>query len=147
MQTTEDEIDLFVWSASAADAFKAAQDEVAALNEKLQKQKQEFDDLNARLEDFIKAKEEHENVIFQKFCELLNSKKLKIRDQQRLLASAVVDPQAGMWGRVQCFNLRVNRLTRRNSETTAKHTGFPRCEDRREVAGISPDQKKGSRGR
>ncbi|KAF2837116.1 hypothetical protein M501DRAFT_996278 [Patellaria atrata CBS 101060] len=38
--------------------------------------------------------------MLQKFCVLLNNKKLKIRDQQRLLATAKVDPDAGEYGLV-----------------------------------------------
>jgi hypothetical protein len=44
------------------------------------------------LEDLIAAKATHENELLKKFCDLLNEKKSKIRDQQRLLASAKVDP-------------------------------------------------------
>lgn len=50
--------------------------------------------LNQQLEDLIKAKSEHEDALLQKFASLINSKKLKIRDQQRLLATAKVDDAA-----------------------------------------------------
>lgn len=49
--------------------------------------------LSAELDDLVKAKKEHENELLQKFAELLNTKKLKIRDQQRLLSDAKVDPK------------------------------------------------------
>lgn len=48
--------------------------------------------LEQKLQEFIRLKEESENQVLEKFSLLLNEKKLKIRDQQRLLASANVDP-------------------------------------------------------
>lgn len=40
----------------------------------------------------VKLKNDNENDLIEKFSLLLNEKKLKIRDQQRLLASANIDP-------------------------------------------------------
>ena len=48
--------------------------------------------LNESLAELVKLKAEEENSLLEKFSLLLNEKKLKIRDQQRLLASANVDP-------------------------------------------------------
>lgn len=42
----------------------------------------------------MKAKKSHQDEMLRKFAALLNTKKLKIRDQQRLLAHARVDPGA-----------------------------------------------------
>lgn len=39
----------------------------------------------------VKLKNDHENDLIEKFSRLLNEKKLKIRDQQRLLATANID--------------------------------------------------------
>jgi DNA double-strand break repair and V(D)J recombination protein XRCC4 len=54
---------------------------------------------NSRLEQQLQGltDEKHaaENALLQKFADLLNSKKLKIRDLQRLLAGAKVDPTVG----------------------------------------------------
>lgn len=41
------------------------------------------------------AKIEHENRLVANFVQVLNEKKLKIRNQQRLLASATVDATKG----------------------------------------------------
>jgi hypothetical protein len=51
--------------------------------------------LNAQLDDFIKTKNDTETAMLQQFMELLNEKKMKIRDQSRLLAGAKVDKSAG----------------------------------------------------
>jgi len=83
------------WTGIAAQAAAAARDEVAALKSKLDAQQEIVRKLNAQLQDLIKTKEENENAMLEKFKELLNEKKLKIRDQQRLLAEAKVNPAAG----------------------------------------------------
>lgn len=51
--------------------------------------------LNAQLEDLTVAKKKHEEEILAKCVLLLNEKKLKVRNQQRLVASAKVDPAKG----------------------------------------------------
>ncbi|KAI4191698.1 MAG: hypothetical protein LQ350_008744, partial [Teloschistes chrysophthalmus] len=60
---------------------------------KLAEQTKVADKLRAQLEDLISAKQEHEDAILQKCAVLINEKKAKIRDQQRLLATAKPDPE------------------------------------------------------
>jgi uncharacterized coiled-coil protein SlyX len=67
---------------------------VDELEAQLAEQKQMVDKLNAQVKSLGEAKQEHEDALLQKFSELLNSKKLKIRDQQRLLSTAKIDPDA-----------------------------------------------------
>lgn len=43
--------------------------------------------LKDQLDELIKAKETDESVQLQKFCDLLNEKKVKIREQQKIMAS------------------------------------------------------------
>lgn len=50
------------------------------------------DELKTLLEDLIQAKDKDETALLEKFRDLLNEKKVRIREQQRLLASAEVDP-------------------------------------------------------
>jgi hypothetical protein len=51
--------------------------------------------LNQQLEELLHAKSQHENQLVANFVQILNEKKLKIRNQQRLLAAATVDPAKG----------------------------------------------------
>ena len=88
-------IELFEWAGIAAAATTALETEVATLSAKYQDQQKALIKLSSQLKDLTKTKEEHENVLLEKFMELLNAKKLKIRDQQRLLAGAKVDPDKG----------------------------------------------------
>lgn len=45
------------------------------------------------MDELVKAKAEDETQLLEKFRDLLNEKKVKIRQQQRLLASAEVNPE------------------------------------------------------
>ena len=94
-QDEEQEVSLFVWAGHALERSASLEKEVQDLAHKYDEQGDMVKKLNAQLEDLIKAKEEHEDALLEKFRELLNAKKLKIRDQQRLLAGAKVDPNKG----------------------------------------------------
>lgn len=48
--------------------------------------------LQTSLDELVKLKSENETQLLEKFSLLLNEKKLKIRDQQRLLQASTVDP-------------------------------------------------------
>ena len=54
-----------------------------------------IEQLNKQIEDFISAKHRHEEQLMTNFTQVLNQKKLKIRNQQRLLASAKIDVDDG----------------------------------------------------
>lgn len=51
--------------------------------------------LREQLHELIRAKNDHEITLISKFRELLNAKKLKIRDQHRLLVKANVEGYRG----------------------------------------------------
>lgn len=90
-----DRVENFVeWTALAAQSATTALRSVADLKHRYEEQQDMIKLLNSQLEDLIKAKKDHENAMLEKFKDLLNAKKLKIRDQQRLLAGAKVDPSA-----------------------------------------------------
>jgi hypothetical protein len=89
----EQEVDLFEWCGLAAQSTTDTRNEVLSLKTKFSEQQEAIDKLNAQLEELIAAKSQHEVVLLEKFRLLLNEKKAKIRDQQRLLATAKVDPE------------------------------------------------------
>lgn len=91
----DQEISLFEWTATAADKAEKLETALGDLDFKYQDQSRKVHKLSEQLEDLIEAKKEHENTLLEKFRDLLNAKKLKIRDQHRLLASAKVDPRKG----------------------------------------------------
>jgi hypothetical protein len=93
--TEDEEIDAYQWAALAARHENEARNHVSSLERQLAEQTETARRLNEQLQSLIEAKQSHEVVLLQKFSELLNSKKLKIRDQQRILATAKVDPATG----------------------------------------------------
>jgi len=89
----EDEaISLFDWCGLATASTSTSTHDLSTLKSKFQAQKDAVTKLSAQLEELIAAKATHEAELLEKFRDLLNEKKSKIRDQQRLLASANVDP-------------------------------------------------------
>lgn len=74
------------------------EDELASLAAKYDAVESTIKKLNLQLEELIKAKTEHDDQLIAKFAQLLNEKKLKIRNQQRLLASVNIDPAKGSQG-------------------------------------------------
>ncbi|KAK8169411.1 hypothetical protein IWX90DRAFT_176645 [Phyllosticta citrichinensis] len=93
-ENNDEEISLFDWTVAAcaeADREHAELGDLQTRYEELQEKCRKFD---AQLQDLVQAKQNHETALLAKFEQLLNAKKLKIRDQQRLLAGARVDPVA-----------------------------------------------------
>ncbi|CAD6580365.1 MAG: hypothetical protein ASARMPREDX12_007933 [Alectoria sarmentosa] len=110
------EVDITRWAGMAVERSIGLEREVRNLTSKYDEQSKEMERLKNQLEDLVKAKIEHENSLLQSFTGLLNTKKLKIRDQQRLLASAKVDPK-------QAAKLRNARSTSKPRAATASRAG------------------------
>lgn len=91
LNESEEEIQLFDWATSAVDQQRLLQEEVSALRSKSQADQTTITDLQSQLADLVKMKGEHEEQLISKFAILLNEKKLKIRNQQRILSTAKVD--------------------------------------------------------
>jgi hypothetical protein len=97
LKENEDEIiDVTAWTAIAVTRAEGLELEIVDLGAKYKEQAEVLKQLNQQLEDLIQAKTEHDNVLLMKFRDLLNEKKLKIRDQQRLLAISKVNPARGV---------------------------------------------------
>ncbi|RYC53879.1 hypothetical protein CHU98_g12331 [Xylaria longipes] len=87
------EISPFDWCVSAIASRSKVTDELAAATARIESLEHNVNELKAQLDDFITTKEEDETQMLEKFRDLLNEKKLKIRQQHRLLAAAKVDPE------------------------------------------------------
>lgn len=94
-QDDDQEIDTIAWVATAVIRANALEKDVRDLQAKYEEQGDIIKNLRTQLDDFTKAKKNHEDALLEKFRELLNTKKLKIRNQQRLLATAKVNPETG----------------------------------------------------
>ncbi|RDA93813.1 hypothetical protein CP533_6363 [Ophiocordyceps camponoti-saundersi (nom. inval.)] len=85
-------IELFEWCTHSLDALSEANDNTTSLAVKVRDLEAEIIDLQAQLEGLIEAKKEDETALLLKFRDLLNEKKVKIREQQSIIAST---PQLG----------------------------------------------------
>jgi len=90
-QDDDAEIQLFDWCGSAIDQKLMLEAEQSDLRSKYESAQATIASLDAKLEELLKAKADHEEELISKFVLLLNEKKLKIRNQQRLLSTAKVD--------------------------------------------------------
>lgn len=90
----EEPIELFDWAGIAAQTANDHRNQLLTIQQSMETQRATIQRLTAQLDDLVAVKKLHEDELLNKFTALLNSKKLKIRDQQRLLAHAKVDPHA-----------------------------------------------------
>lgn len=94
-QDDEQAVELFDWSGIAAARAEGLEQQVADLTDRYRLAEGTIRKMNQQLEELMHAKSQHENQMVGNFVQLLNEKKLKIRNQQRLLASATADPAKG----------------------------------------------------
>ncbi|KAK2780299.1 mitotic apparatus protein p62-like protein [Colletotrichum kahawae] len=80
-------IELYDWCGLSAQTASEAKEALALATAKASKLEESVRGLKAHLDELIVAKEAHETELLEKFRDLLNEKKVKIRQQQKLLAS------------------------------------------------------------
>lgn len=80
-------IELLEWCATSADAVAASKKATALAQFKATELEASIQQLKDQLDELLKAKDEDETALLQKFRDLLNEKKVKIREQQKVLAS------------------------------------------------------------
>jgi hypothetical protein len=90
-QDDDQAIQLFDWAGTAVQRADTLAQEISDLRTKYKSAEDTISQLNSRLEELVQAKNEHDDQLIAKFAKLLNEKKLKIRNQQRLLATADVN--------------------------------------------------------
>jgi len=91
-ETEEEEPDLFEWCGIAVESKSKSITELQTLKSSLKDKDEQIRKLEESFAELVALKNGHEKSLLEKFSLLLNEKKLKIRDQQRLLASSNVDP-------------------------------------------------------
>ncbi|KAL4927825.1 uncharacterized protein BDV17DRAFT_119261 [Aspergillus undulatus] len=92
-QDDEHDIELFEWSRIAITRADTLEERFNTLVDRYRTAEDTINRLNKQLEEFLSTKAQHEQQLMSEFVQLLNEKKLKIRNQQRLLASAKVDTE------------------------------------------------------
>ncbi|MCJ1433861.1 hypothetical protein MMC27_003226 [Xylographa pallens] len=94
-QDDDQEIDTIAWLKTAICRADNLEGEIAELSNKFREQNELIKKLNLQIENLIEAQQQYVSSSLERFMILLNAKKLKIRDQQRLLATARVDSKTG----------------------------------------------------
>lgn len=94
LEQTDTEVDTLEWIDTAAAEADGLRSQLEELQTSVESQKDSIAKLTTELDMLVRAKKEHEEELLSKFAALLNAKKLKIRDQQRLLNGAKIDPAA-----------------------------------------------------
>ncbi|KXJ89682.1 hypothetical protein Micbo1qcDRAFT_234955 [Microdochium bolleyi] len=87
------EISPFHWCVAILGERAELEGRAASSTAKIEFLEHTVNELKDQLQEFIKAKEDDESQLLEKFRDLLNEKKVKIRQQQRLLASVDVGNQ------------------------------------------------------
>ena len=96
LPVSEKEIALYDWTGELAVSITDADTSRREAQSQVKVKEAELARLHKQLQDLTEAKKEHESELLEKFRQLLNSKKLKIRDQQRLLAGAKIEASRGV---------------------------------------------------
>lgn len=86
-----EEVSPFEWVDTAVAISDDLRYQLEALQISISGQQDEVSRLTKQLDELVQAKKDHEAELLKKFAVLLNEKKLKIRDQQRLLSGAKID--------------------------------------------------------
>jgi len=83
---------LFEWCGAAVESSAVSKQAAADLSVKSSEAESAATQLQSQLEELIRAKDEDETALLRKFRDLLNEKKLKIREQQQSLATLATNP-------------------------------------------------------
>ncbi|KAK3946311.1 DNA repair protein XRCC4 [Diplogelasinospora grovesii] len=88
----DEDIELFEWCGAAALEREKFSADLAVQVSKVQELESCVDELKKQLDELVQSKREREAELLEKFCTLLNEKKVKIREQQRMLDSGNAKP-------------------------------------------------------
>lgn len=86
-----DGVNLFEWTLQAIEKRDELEDSVASLREQTTSKDELLASLHKQFDEVVEAKVEYEAQLLSKFSILLNEKKLKIRNMQRILSATKVD--------------------------------------------------------
>ncbi|KAK4101012.1 hypothetical protein N658DRAFT_486391 [Parathielavia hyrcaniae] len=87
----DEAIQLFDWCGAVALEREKFHETVAGEQAKVSDLEARITELRSQLDELTESKKAREAELLEKFCTLLNEKKVKIREQQRLLSTAQVD--------------------------------------------------------
>lgn len=88
-----DDVDLFGWTTQVIEQRDQLEEEARSYKERRSAEDKVEATLQQQMSDLVKAKSGYEAQLLAKFSTLLNEKKLKIRNLQRVLQTAQIDPK------------------------------------------------------
>ncbi|KAH8704281.1 hypothetical protein BGW36DRAFT_371028 [Talaromyces proteolyticus] len=91
-QDDDQTIELFEWTGLMTTKADSLLRQISTLTHRLQEAEESIKSLNSTISDLVSSKKDHETMLIRNFVQILNEKKFKIRNQQRLLAAAKIDP-------------------------------------------------------
>ncbi|KAL2013427.1 hypothetical protein VTN00DRAFT_952 [Thermoascus crustaceus] len=137
-QDDEQAIQLFDWTGISVARADALEQQIHSLTERYRVAEDTINKLNVQLEKLTQAKSQHEDQLISRFVQLLNEKKLKIRNQQRLLASAKVDrtkvsdvktsASGSRYRRAEASRLSKRKATQAHDDDSESDYGFEKME-------------------
>ncbi|TFB04860.1 hypothetical protein CCMA1212_002966 [Trichoderma ghanense] len=80
-------IELFEWCADSIDALAQSKEALAEATTHAKELEATVKELKSQLDELVASKQDDETALLMKFRDLLNEKKVKIREQQKILAS------------------------------------------------------------
>lgn len=119
LSQTSKSIQLFDWATLAVDRAKVLASKLSTLSGSTDGDKATIVRLESQLADLVEAKGDHEEQLLLKFTLLLNDKKAKIRDQQRLIQTATLDKDRGKGLRALQKDGSSRNTTRRTGKRSA----------------------------
>ncbi|KAB5585967.1 hypothetical protein GE09DRAFT_1210557 [Coniochaeta sp. 2T2.1] len=128
----EADFDIVDWCSTALLSKKKVEDDLRSVTSKAKDLEDAVKELKDQLEELIAAKKADESELLEKFRDLLNEKKVKIREQQRLLLSNNVDAE----------DIGAVPSPRRVARQTGKgHTPKPSRTSKRKAAEPEPEEE------
>lgn len=88
----DEAIELFEWCGAAVESSASSKEAAADLSVRSSEAEAAVIQLQSQLEELIKAKDDDEKALLRKFRDLLNEKKIRIREQQQSLAALAANP-------------------------------------------------------
>lgn len=85
----------------------AYEHQISTLTSQIEAAEESIKRLQTSLADLVQSKNEHENLLLANFARVLNEKKLKIRNQQRLLATSNVASGQGMTNLLSPYSIQM----------------------------------------
>ncbi|KAF9768630.1 hypothetical protein IL306_014022 [Fusarium sp. DS 682] len=128
----DEAIELFDWCGTAVEFSASSKQTAATLSAKSSESEAAVAQLQLQLDELIKAKDEDETALLRKFRDLLNEKKVKIREQQQVLAALLHNPS--MAGQSQPSQVVGAEVEQAKPKKPARQAGKSRASKRKAPA-------------